>query len=176
MLGNEILYSIKSKRPRVYFTFDDLSAGFDISVWDTSTSSDVQFAYDIFKQGFDRGLWGFSSSNVDKPVAPTIPWNPGTLGFGVGVHLGSKAELAAMGLTPLPGYDDPSHENCGNYQHTNGSIMCCVPAFCYRLGQPTAPSYSRDRANALEVKSAFEFPQFEHKIRDSDMVRKTSQD
>lgn len=93
MLGNEILYSIRSKRPRGYFTFDDLSAGFDISVWDTCTSSDVQFAYDIFKQGFDRGLRGFTNSNVDKPVAPTVPWKPGMLGFGVGVYPGSKAEL-----------------------------------------------------------------------------------
>jgi hypothetical protein len=66
MLGNEILYSIRSKRPRVYFTFDDLSAGFDISVWDTSTSSDVQFAYDIFKQGFDRGLWGFTKAKQEN--------------------------------------------------------------------------------------------------------------
>ena len=72
MLGNEILYSIrskrprKSKRPRVYFTFDDLSAGFDISFWDTSTSSDVQFAHDIFKQEFDRGLWGFINNPSKK--------------------------------------------------------------------------------------------------------------
>ena len=103
MLGNEILYSIRSKRPRVYFTFDDLSAGFDISVWDTCTSSDVQFAYDIFKQGFDRGLWGFTNSNVDKPVAPTVPWKPGMLGFGVSV---CKEDYASLNMEPLPGCDD----------------------------------------------------------------------
>lgn len=65
-------------------------------------------------------------------------------------------------LTPISGFDNPSSAHYGNYQHVYLSTMCCVPAFCYRLGQPTAPSYSRDRANALEVKSAFEFPQFEH--------------
>ena len=74
MLGNEILYSIRSKRPRVYFTFDDLSAGFDISVWDTSTSSDVQFAYDIFKQGFDRGLWGFINNPSKKATDASASW------------------------------------------------------------------------------------------------------
>jgi hypothetical protein len=122
MLGNEILYSIKSKRPRVYFTFDDLSAGFDISVWDTCTSSDVQFAYDIFKQGFDRGLWGFTNSNVDKPVAPTVPWNPGALGFGVGV---CKEDYASLNMKPLPGCDDVKNDNYGNYIHKpSGSIMC----------------------------------------------------
>lgn len=69
---------------------------------------------------------------------------------------------------PLPGYDDPSHENYGNYQHTNQSIMCCVPAFCYRLGRSSAPSYSRDGVNALEIKDASEFPQFKHNKAFSD--------
>ena len=72
------------------------------------------------------------SSGADAPSNIGVA---GGQGFGVGVYPGSKAELAAMGLTPLPGYDDPSHENYGNYQHTNGSIMCCVPAFVYRLGR-----------------------------------------
>ena len=151
MLGNEILYSIKSKRPRVYFTFDDLSAGFDISVWDTSTSSDVQFAYDIFKQGFDRGLWGFSSSNVDKPVAPTIPWNPGTLGFGVGV---CKEDYASLNMEPLPGCDDIENDNYGNYIHKpSGSIMCWIPAFKYRVNDKFANSVEVWRADDPECPS-----------------------
>lgn len=95
-------------------------------------------------------------------LSPSTIGVAGGQGFGVGVYPGSKAELATMGLTPLPGYDDPSHENYGNCQHTNGSIMCCVPAFVYRLGRSTAPSYSYDRANALEIRDATEFPQFEH--------------
>ena len=94
--------------------------------------------------------------------APSTIGVAGGQGFGVGVYPGSKAELAAMQLTPISGFDNPSSAHYGNYQHVYLSTMCCVPAFCYRLGQPTAPSYSRDRANALEVKSAFEFPQFEH--------------
>ena len=92
----------------------------------------------------------------------------GGQGFGVGVYPGSKAELAAMGLTPLPGYDDPSHENYGNYQHTNQSIMCCVPAFVYRLGRSSDPSYSYDGANALEIRDAAGFPQFKHNKAFSD--------
>ena len=145
MLGNEILYSIKSKRPRVYFTFDDLSAGFDISVWDTCTSSDVRFAYDIFKQGFDRGLWGFSSSNVDKPVAHTVPWNPGTLGFGVGV---CKEDYASLNMEPLPGCDDVKNDNYGNYIHKpSGSIMCWIPAFKYRVNDKFVNSVEVWRAD-----------------------------
>lgn len=99
------------------------------------------------------------SSGADAPSTIGVA---GGQGFGVGVYPGSKAELAAMQLTPISGFDNPSSAHYGNYQHVYLSTMCCVPAFCYRLGQPTAPSYSMDGANALEVKSAFEFPQFEH--------------
>ena len=114
MLGNEILYSIKSKRPRVYFTFDDLSAGFDISFWDTSTSSDVQFA-------------------------------PGTLGFGVGV---CKEDYASLNMEPLPGCEDITSDNYGNYIHKpSGSIMCWIPAFKYRVNDKFVNSVEVWRAD-----------------------------
>lgn len=86
----------------------------------------------------------------------------GKQGFGVGVYGGDPADLTAMGLAPMEGCEAPTSDNYGNYKHTNGSIMCCVPAFCYRLGNSNAPSYSRDGDNALEIKGASEFPQFAH--------------
>lgn len=86
----------------------------------------------------------------------------GRQGFGVGVYGGDPADLTAMGLTPMEGCEDPASDNYGNYIHTNGSIMCCIPAFCYRLGKATAPSYSRDGVDALEIKDATKFPQFSH--------------
>lgn len=86
----------------------------------------------------------------------------GQQGFGVGVYGGDPADLTAMGLAPMEGCEDPTSDNYGNYIHTNGSIMCCIPAFCYRLGKATAPSYSRDGADALEIKDATKFPQFSH--------------
>lgn len=86
----------------------------------------------------------------------------GQQGFGVGVYGGDHADLAAMGLAPMEGCEDPTSDNYGNYIHTNGSIMCCIPAFCYRLGKATAPSYKRDGVDALEIKDATEFPQFSH--------------
>lgn len=94
----------------------------------------------------------------------------GRKGFGVGIYGGYPSDLIAMGLTPMQGCETPASKNYGNYKHTNGSIMCCVPAFCYRLGNSTAPSYSRDGANALEIKDASEFPQFKHNktFRDGD--------
>lgn len=86
----------------------------------------------------------------------------GQKGFGVGVYGGSPSDLKAMGLTPMEGCEDPNSENYGNYVHTNGSIMCCIPAFCYRLGKATAPSYKRDVVDALEIEDATKFPQFSH--------------
>ena len=86
----------------------------------------------------------------------------GQMGFGVGVYGGDPADLAAMGLAPMEGCEDPTSDNYGNYIHTNGSIMCCIPAFCYRLGKATAPSYSRDGVDALEIRDATKFPQFSH--------------
>lgn len=87
----------------------------------------------------------------------------GQKGFGVGVYGGDPAGLDSMGLVPMEGCEDPTSDNYGNYiHHTNGSIMCCIPAFCYRLGRATAPSYSRDGVDALEIKDATEFPQFSH--------------
>lgn len=80
----------------------------------------------------------------------------GGQGFGVGVYGGDPADLDAMGLTPMDGCDDPSSDNYGNYVHTNGSIMCFIPAFCYRIGNPAAPSYARDNKNALEIRDASE--------------------
>lgn len=86
----------------------------------------------------------------------------GRQGFGVGVYGGDPADLTAMRLTPMKGCEDPTSDNYGNYIHTNGSIMCCIPAFCYRLGKATAPSYSRDGVDALEIEDATKFPQFLH--------------
>lgn len=86
----------------------------------------------------------------------------GQQGFGVGVYEGDPADLNTLGLTPMEGCEDPASDNYGNYRHSSGSIMCCIPAFCYRLGKATAPSYSRDGAEALEIKDATKFSQFSH--------------
>lgn len=78
----------------------------------------------------------------------------GQQGFGVGVYGGDSSDLTTMGLAPMSGCHNPSSDNYGNYIHTNGSIMCFVPAFCYRIGNPAAPSYARDKENALEIRDA----------------------
>ena len=85
----------------------------------------------------------------------------GKQGFGVGVYGGDPSDLTAIGLSPMSGYNNPSSDNYGNYIHTNGSIMCFIPAFCYRIGNASAPSYARDGANALEIADATNFSGYE---------------
>lgn len=78
----------------------------------------------------------------------------GQQGFGVGVYGGDPADLTTIELSPMQGCEDPASENYGNYMHTNGSVMVFIPAFCYRIGHTSAPSYSRDGANAIEIRDA----------------------
>jgi hypothetical protein len=54
----------------------------------------------------------------------------GAAGFGVGI---CPPQLLPDGMIPLPGYDQPSHDNYGNYLFKDGSIMCWVPKFYYLI-------------------------------------------
>ncbi|MHB9075793.1 MAG: hypothetical protein ACYC6G_20010 [Desulfobaccales bacterium] len=56
---------------------------------------------------------------------------PGTAGFGVGTC--PPANLPT-GMTPLSGYNDPVSPNYGNYQYVDGSVMCFIPKFYYKIG------------------------------------------
>lgn len=78
-------------------------------------------------------------------------YSAGKRGFGVGVYPGTAAELAALGLTEKDGCRDKTSDNYGNYQHTNGSQVCFIPAFVFRAGDKSAPTYERDKDAALQI-------------------------
>lgn len=75
----------------------------------------------------------------------------GQKGFGVGVYGGDPADLTAMGLAPMEGCGNPNSENYGNYIHTNGSVMVFIPAFAIRIGNASAPLYSKYGADTIEI-------------------------
>lgn len=56
---------------------------------------------------------------------------PGMAGFGVGV---CPEAYLPPGFTACDGYSEQTHNNYGNYQFSDGSIMCYVPAFFYKIG------------------------------------------
>lgn len=75
----------------------------------------------------------------------------GQRGFGVGVYGGDPADLEAMGLKPMSGCFNPASANYGNYIHTNGSVMVFIPAFAIRIGNASAPLYSKYGADTIEI-------------------------
>lgn len=75
----------------------------------------------------------------------------GQQGFGVGVYGGDPADLEAMGLKPMSGCFNPASNNYGNYIHTNGSVMVFIPAFAIRIGNASAPLYSKYGADTIEI-------------------------
>lgn len=54
----------------------------------------------------------------------------GQQGFGVGICPGPLP----AGMSVLPGYNDQSSDNYGNYQYSDGSVMVWIPAFYYKWG------------------------------------------
>lgn len=54
----------------------------------------------------------------------------GQMGFGVGICPGALP----AGMMELNGTRDPTADNYGNYQYSDGSIMVWIPAFFYKFG------------------------------------------
>ncbi len=61
-------------------------------------------------------------------VAPNFIGRAGGAGFGVGIC----PELQEA-FSPLPGCTSATSDTYGNYRYTDGSIMCWVPMFYYRI-------------------------------------------
>lgn len=82
-------------------------------------------------------------------ITPTVNdiGEAGGLGFGVGI----TNELP-NGMVYLVGTNVRGHENYGNYAYSDGSVMCYVPAFCYRWGHASSPHFEKYGLNACDVK------------------------
>lgn len=78
---------------------------------------------------------------------------PGTAGFGVGICPAPPA-----GFVALPGCHDVTSDNYGNYQHTDGSVMCWIPAFYLRLGHASNPTFGAYGVNSVDIKPLSAFP------------------
>jgi hypothetical protein len=74
---------------------------------------------------------------------------PGSIGFGVGIC--PIADLPT-GMTPMAGYDNAGSDNYGNYQYADGSIMCWVPKFYYRIAHASNPTYGTHGVNSVDIK------------------------
>lgn len=77
---------------------------------------------------------------------------PGTLGFGVGI-----CPRDYPGMSPLAGTFTKGDEY-GNYQYTDGSVMVWVPAFFYRYGHTSNPTYAAYGVNSVHVVPRSAYP------------------
>lgn len=64
---------------------------------------------------------------------------PGQMGFGVGI---CPAEYLPSGMTALALANLKGSDQYGNYQFTDGSIMCWIPRHYYRIDHPDNPTYA----------------------------------
>jgi len=72
----------------------------------------------------------------------------GGIGFGVGRY---PTKTLPIWFSELNGTLDMSSANYGNYQYADGSIMCWIPAFYYRIGSDQSPNYAVYGLNAIDI-------------------------
>ena len=61
----------------------------------------------------------------------------------VGVYEGDDLE-STLGLTPMPGYNDPFNDNYGNYKNSDGSVFVFIPKFYYTFDCKPEETYYQD--------------------------------
>tara|TARA_R110001583_G_scaffold34551_1_gene115851 strand:- start:2681 stop:4723 length:2043 start_codon:yes stop_codon:yes gene_type:complete len=71
---------------------------------------------------------------------------PGLLGYGVGI-----CPTIPAGYTALAGTYALGSDEYGNYQYSDGSIMCWVPAFYYRIAHVDNPTYAAYGVNSVDT-------------------------
>jgi len=79
---------------------------------------------------------------------------PGEQDFGVGIC--PEASLPG-GMTPMDGCYIPGNDSYGNYQFSDGSVMCWVPKFFYRIAHASNPTYAVHGVNSVDIKGADTF-------------------
>ena len=89
-------------------------------------------------------------------ILENITSNAGGAGFGVGVYNDGYGGLPS-GFTALDGTNVPTSDNYGNYQYSDGSIMCWIPKFYYRIGSSNSSRYQDYGLNAIDIAFASEF-------------------
>ena len=77
----------------------------------------------------------------------------GRQGFGVGLYPTSLP----TGFSEIAGTSDQASDNYGNYQYIDGSIMCWIPKFYYRIGSVSSPNYAVYGVNAIDIASSYDF-------------------
>ena len=77
-----LLYSLKTRKIFVPFTFDITNHGFERGSWTDNTAVEIPFTYDIDYLGFDQGTWTADSvATIRNPFS----YDNRELGFELGI-------------------------------------------------------------------------------------------
>lgn len=120
---------------------------------DLTTTNGQTYYYMLSAKSVDQEVFTECSSVVAAPTPTSSNIGiAGTVGFGVG-----NVKVLPAGMTAMTGTYTAGHENYGNYQYSDGSIMVWVPIFYYRWGHVNSPNYAKYGVNACDVKTATDF-------------------
>lgn len=98
------------------------------------------------------------ASEAVQPATPAVDATVNNIGiqgtalFGIGI-----TDTLPLGMSEMTGTTTAGHENYGNYQHSDGSVMCWIPMFYYRWGGADSPRAAKYGLNACDVKSKYDF-------------------
>lgn len=118
---------------------------------DTTETTTTPAANKIPIAGADGKIdWGWLPGSALNLIG-----SPGAAGFGVGI---APPEDLPEGMIGLSGYAEPTNQNYGNYQFSDGSVMVWVPRFYYRVGHADNPTYADYGVNSIDIKNSRDFP------------------
>ena len=121
----------------------------DVAAWSSLTAAPGKIPL-ADANGRLNATWfnGFPGSALINNIGTA-----GTAGFGVGI-----CPQVPAGFTPMAGCTDPASANYGNYQHLDGSVMCWIPAFRFRLGNAADPGFATYGANTIRIVPVSQHP------------------
>ena len=117
--------------------------------WTVTVSTSQTYYWRVRYRGASGRVsdWSTGTSLTTKATFGGLIGTQGGQGFGVGVYIGTLPS----GFSALTGTTDTASDNYGNYQYSDGSIMCFVPKFYYRIGSASSPRYATYGANAVDI-------------------------
>ena len=99
-----------------------------------------------------------AASEAVQPAMPVVDVTVNNIGvqgaanFGIGI-----TDTLPVGMSEMEGTTTLGHKNYGNYQYSDGSIMCWIPLFYYRWGGIDSPYAAKYGFNSCDVKSKYDF-------------------
>jgi hypothetical protein len=95
---------------------------------------------------YGESAWSTATTFTTADTFGGVIGTAGAQDFGVGI-----APSVPSGMAEMTGTTTPGHDNYGNYETTNGSIMVFIPRFYYRIGSASSPHYATYGANAIDI-------------------------